>query len=114
MRDHVRWLVQDAVLPPNFIAELSDDVRARVFQERSAQSRIRMLVRLCPNVPIPREAFCTVALNKNDPMRRLRRDKYRPDPLGGMLLLSAKYGRKELLRRGLAVPPPDHWVAVPE
>jgi hypothetical protein len=110
----VRLLVEDAELPPNFIEDLPTSIRTAIFAEKSAQARVRRLVTLVQGVPIPRQAFCTVALDKDDPMRRLRRDKSRPDPLGGMVVLSTKYGRAELERRGVTNLPPDHFVALPD
>jgi len=110
----VNWLIRDAELPPNFLETLEPITRDAIFAEKSAQARVRKLVSLVQAVPIPREAFYTVALNKDDPMRRLRRDKNRTDPLGGMVILSSRYGRQELERRGIPIPPKGHFIAVPD
>lgn len=112
-RGHVLWFVEKAPLPSNFIAELSPQVRAAILGGRSAQDRVRKLFQLLPGIPVPRSAIETVARNKRDPMRRLRQDKYNPDALPGMKLLSTKYGRLRLRKLGLPPLPPDHWMAVP-
>jgi hypothetical protein len=113
LKSRVTWIVRDSELPPNFIAEMPARIRAQIFKLKSAQDRVKALATLMPRVPIPRRAFETVAQGRFDPMRRLRRDKYRTDPLGGMVLLSTKYGRSELIRLGFKDLPKDHWVAVP-
>jgi hypothetical protein len=113
-RSQVVWLVRDASLPPNFVEELAPSIRQQILAGRSAQERIRLLAQLVPGVSIPRIAFETVARDKRDPMRRLRRDASRPNPLGGMVLLSTKYSRAELTALGFGDLPSDHWVAVPE
>lgn len=110
----VHWFVRGAPLPVNFVAELPDDIRSAVFAERSAQDRVRKLAELMPMVPIPRQAFSTVARNKADPMRRLRQDKSKVAVLGNMRLLSWKFGKAKLEALGLQNVPKDHWVAVPE
>ena len=111
-RSQVVWLVRDAELPPNFVEMLAPDVRRRILAGRSAQERIRLLAELVPGVPIPRVAFETVARDKRDPMRRLRRDASRSSPLGDMVLLSTKYARRELTALGFGELPKDHWVSV--
>ncbi len=110
----IRWLVRDAELPHNFVEDLPENVRKQIFDQSSAQSRLKELARLVPGVPIPRVAISTVAMAKDDPLRRTRKDKYRPNALGGMLLLSTKYGKKELARRGFINLPAGHFIAVPE
>jgi hypothetical protein len=111
-RTQVIWLVRDADLPRNFVEELAPGVRKRILAGKSAQERIRLLAELAPGVPIPRVAFETVARDKRDPMRRLRRDASRSSPLGEMVLLSTKYGKRDLAALGFAGLPDDHWVAV--
>lgn len=113
-RNTVMWLVSEAKLPVNFVEKLADDIRTKVFAEKSAQARVRKLAELCPMVPIPRAAFMTVARDKADPMRRLREDALNSDGLGEMKVLSTKYGRKQLERLGFSDLPKDHWVAVPK
>lgn len=113
-RDKVLWLVSKAVLPADFVAELPNQIRRQVFAEKSAQDRIRKLAELVPMTAIPRQAFLTVAKNKADAMRRLRRDALNVDALGDMVLLSTKYRRRELEALGMHGLPKNHWVSVPK
>lgn len=112
-RGNVRWLVQGAHLPDTFIAKLDPETRKHIFAGSSAQERVRLLANLVRGVPIPREAFETVAGNKHDPMRRLRQDKLKGAPLGEVTLLSTKYGKQILASLGFDDLPKDHWIAVP-
>ncbi len=111
MKDAVIWLVKEAVLPLNFMAELSSAVRLQIYRGRSAQARLRLLAELVPGKLIPRQAIETVAMTK-DPLRRTRRDAYKENPLGDMVLLSTKYSKNELRRLGFTTLPPDHWISV--
>ena len=96
---HVTWLVQDAILPPNFIETLPEAVRESIMSGGSAQERMQRFAELVPNTPIPRAALRFVSLNKDDFMRRIREDKSRRSPpLGDMVCLSWKY-RKDLLQQ---------------
>jgi hypothetical protein len=112
-RRTIHWMVDGAPLDSNFLAGLPDNVRDAIFSERSAQERVRKLVTLVQNTFIPRSAFATVAMGKQDPMRRLRQDKHNSGGLGGIRLLSTKYGKAELARMSYTNPPKDHWMAVP-
>lgn len=112
-REEVAWVVEKAALPPDFIADLEPGLRDAILDGRSAQERIRLLGMLVPNTPIPRRAILTVARDKDDPTRRLRRDAGKSDPLGGMVWLSTKYGKDKLRRLGHRSLPKDHWIAVP-
>jgi len=113
LKTGVYWLVRDAELPADFIAELDESVRNAIFAEKSAQDRVRKLAELMPMIPIPRRAFSTVARNKADPMRRLRQDNSKVEVLGNMRLLSSRFRRETLEALGLPNVPKDHWVAVP-
>jgi hypothetical protein len=113
-KDDVRWIVHNEVMLRNFVESLPASTRNAIFAEKSAQGRITKLITLVQGIPIPREAFYTVALDKRDPMRRLRRDKYRTGHLGGMKVFSASYGREELARRGFTNVPKDHFISLPE
>lgn len=112
VRNQVAWVVRQAPLPSDFIAELQSDVRAQIFAGGSAQERIRLLGTLVPNRAIPRRAIMTVARDKDDPTRRLRKDAARHDPHGGMVWLSTKFGRSKLHLLGHRHLPRDHWIAV--
>lgn len=67
----IRWLVKEGVLPSNFLAQLDDDTRQRIFSHSSGQLRVTELFRLVQGKIIPRVAIETVARQK-DPMKRMR------------------------------------------
>jgi hypothetical protein len=113
LRAGIPWVVESAPLAQNFIASLPIKIRTAIFAEPSAQSRVRALITLVQDTPIPREAFLTVARNKFDPMRRLRQDTAKSDPLGGMRVLSAKMHGPTLIRLGFKNVPKDHWISIP-
>lgn len=114
MKNNVLWLVKDADLPQDFIAALDPEVREAILSQPSAQARVRRLVSLLPETPIPRHAFLTVAGTKGDPIRRLRKDAHVDSPLGGMIVLHTGMRRKLLNKLGFSDLPDDHWLAVPE
>lgn len=102
---HLTWLVECAPLPPHFIATLPEAVRDEILSQGSAQQRMRKFAELVPETPIPRSAIVFVSLNKDDPLRRIRRDAaLATPPLGEMLCLSAKYRKAELKRLGVTLP----------
>lgn len=99
---YVRWLVQQTPLPKNFIESLPDAMREQIMAGSSAQDRMRRLAELLPRVPIPRSALRFVSMNKDDFMRRIRRDTSRSmPPLGEMVCLSWKYSRDVARRLGI-------------
>ncbi|MCC6241750.1 MAG: hypothetical protein IT353_02865 [Gemmatimonadaceae bacterium] len=111
-RERVEWLVLRHATPPNFFAALDARVREEILSQPSAQKRLRRLAELVPNVPVPRSAIEFASLNKDDPLRRIRKDKSKArPPLGDMISLSEKYGRDELARLGIALPP-GHFLFV--
>lgn len=116
---HVNWLVDRADFPPSFIASLDDETRRYVFDGLSAQERVRRLAERMPFKFIPRQAFETVAMKPDgDPIRRLRRDRSNESGLGGVRLLSTKYGAEEI-RTILGWEPEEdlpanHWFVVPQ
>ena len=105
----VDWLVMRFETPPNFFAALSPDIRDDILSKPSAQQRLRRLAELVRNTPVPRSAIVFAALNKNDPMRRIRVDTSRKDPpLGDMVCLSERYDKALLARLGTVLPV-DHF-----
>jgi hypothetical protein len=112
-RDAMRMLFEDEPFPDNFVARMDPEVRADVMGRKTIQKRIMALAHALPYVPIPRDAFCTIGRTTGDPMRRIRRDEGRPDPLEGMVILSWKYGKERLARLGIEPLGRDEFVAVP-
>ena len=104
-KEGVDWLIQGAKTPPNFIESLDPGLRDEILRQPSAQQRLRRLAELVPETPIPRSAIVFVSLNKDDPLRRVRVDKSRRvAPLGEMVCLSEKYGKRTLLALGVDLP----------
>ncbi|MDB4889967.1 MAG: naeIR [Gemmatimonadetes bacterium] len=104
-REGVNWLIETAPTPPNFIEKLDPAIREEILTQPSAQRRLKKLAELVPETPIPRSAIVFVSLNKDDPLRRVRVDKSRKmPPLGDMVCLSQKYGKKALVRLGVELP----------
>ena len=109
----VEWVVRDAMLPTDFVAELVPDVRAEIFSAASAQERVFRLFSLCPMTQIPRSAIEIVAGGKKDPMRRLRQDAYNTTGLHGLRIVSTKYGKEQLHSLGFTKLLPNHFVGIP-
>lgn len=112
-RKAMRRLVEPTLIPSNFVAEMDTDVRSEVMGQRTIQARVAMLFRRLPYTPIPRGAVATVARTTGDPMRRVRADAGAGDPLEGMRVLSAKYGKKIVTALGYPPLEPDHFMSVP-
>lgn len=112
-KSRVAWIVQDGSLPQPLLATMSPEIRERILGGSSAQDRVRVLAESFPGIPLSRDLIATVAGNKLDPMRRLRRDTYRKHPLGDMVLLHTSQGRRVLAALGYTELPKDHWIAVP-
>ena len=105
-RERVDWLVLRRPTPPNFFAALDAVVREDILSRPSAQARLRRLAELVSNTPVPRSAIEFASLNKDDPLRRVRKDAARrTPPLGDMVCLSERYGKEVLERLGVTLPP---------
>jgi hypothetical protein len=109
----MRFLVTPAPLPPNFLATLDASLREEILAGRDKQDRITRLFQLVPRTPIPRTAIATVARTTGDPMRRVRADASRDDQLGGMQVLSAKYGNQVVEALGYPRLSRDEFMSVP-
>ncbi|MCA1832554.1 MAG: NaeI family type II restriction endonuclease [Actinomycetota bacterium] len=113
-RAAMHFLVEPSPLPGNFVAEMDPEIRAEVMAERTIQARVATLFRRVPYTAIPRGAVATVARTTGDPMRRLRQDTGANDPLQGMRILSAKYGKGIVEALGHAPLEANHFMAVSE
>jgi hypothetical protein len=87
-RAAIRWLVEDGVLPLNFLGTLDPKVRDAILSQPAGQARVREFFVRVTGRPVPREVIPTLAIQV-DPMRRIRKDKN--DRLGGMKILSGHY-----------------------
>jgi hypothetical protein len=112
-RSRMRLLVPLAPLPPNFVAELDSELRAKIIAEPTIQKRVTRLFRLLPYVPVPRLALQTVAMTTGDPVRRTRADAWAGDPLEGMVVLSSKYAKGVVEELGLEPMPPNCFMSAP-
>jgi hypothetical protein len=112
-RATMRMLVEDAEIPSNFVADMKSDLRERVMSEPTIQTRVTRLFQELPYEPIPRGAIATIARTTGDPMRRLRADSGVDDPLGGMRVLSARYGNQIVVALGHSALRRDEFMSVP-
>ncbi len=113
-REAMVFLVEPTRLPTNFVAEMDSDIRNEVMSQKSIQERVATLFLRLPYTPIPRSAVATAARTTGDPMRRVRADSHAVDPLQGMSIVSAKYGKKTLEALGQPPMDPDHFMSVPK
>ncbi len=113
-RGAMHLLVAATPIPGNFVAEMDPDTRAEVMAQGTIQSRVTTLFRRVPYTAIPRKAVATVARTTGDPMRRLRRDAGAENPLKGMRILSARYGKGIVEALGHDPLDADHFMSVPE
>ena len=111
-RDTMRMLVDAAPLPTNFVASISAHIRSRIVAGSTIQQRVTALFNELPGVPMPRDAIRTVARTEGDPMRRLRADAHATDSLGGMRILSFKYGNGVVQALGHASLERDEFMGV--
>jgi hypothetical protein len=106
-------IVPPTPIPANFVAEMDPTLRSTITEEETIQARVTKLFLLVPKTPIPRSAIATVARTTGDPMRRVRADSQAGDPLGGMQILSAKYGNAVLEALGYPRLGTDEFMSVP-
>ena len=108
----IRWLVQDGRLPTNFLAELSEEVRQKIFSQPSGQLRVNELFRSVQGRIIPRVAIETVARQK-DPMKRMR-DARKVLKAEGILVLGHQGNDPKLAKsRGYPVPKKGEAISLP-
>lgn len=113
-RGAMRYLVEPAMLPSNFVADMDPVIRAEVMGQETIQARVATLFRRVPYTAIPRGAVATVARTTGDPIRRTRADSQAGDPLQGMRILSAKYGKSIIEALGQDPLDRDHFMSVPQ
>jgi Restriction endonuclease NaeI len=113
-RSAMKLLVPSSPLPVNFVEQMDHAVRIAVTEEPTIQARVTKLFTLLPRTSIPRNAVATVARTTGDPLRRVRSDTWARDPLGGMRILSAKYGNTVVEALGYPRLGQDEFMAVPQ
>jgi Restriction endonuclease NaeI len=112
-REAMRLLVPPTPLSGNFVDEMDPKVRAKAVAQPTIQARVKSLFTQLPYTPIPRSAVTTIARTTGDPVRRTRADKHTADPLGGMQVLSTKYGNPVIEALGRPRLGPNEYMAVP-
>jgi hypothetical protein len=111
-RERMVMLVESMPLPANFVAEIPEESRTKILAGRTIQQRVTALFAELPGVPIPRDAIRTIARTEGDPMRRLRADAHAEGSLGGMRILSFKYGNGVVQAVGYPALQKDEFMAV--
>lgn len=107
-------LVPPSPIPPNFVAEMAPDKRSEVVEQPTIQARVTRLFKLFPYTPVPRSALQTVARTGGDPVRRIRADTGKGDPLDGMVVLSSQSGGNAVVEAlGYPPLPTGMFMAVP-
>lgn len=102
-RAAIRWLMQDDMLPANFLLQLNPDVRAAVLTPRSGQARVTELFRHVQDRIVPRQAIVTLA-TQDDPMKRVR-DARKALVVEGITVLGG-YRKDRLIAASLGLPEP--------
>lgn len=111
----IRWIRQNAPLPPNVLLHIpNEDLRA-IFAPKSGQRRINQLFRLATNQRITRNVVATVA-QQSDYMKRVRTNGGARSTLQseGIIILSGDYKRQVNIAEdlGCAVPKEGEMVSV--
>lgn len=106
-------LVEPAAVPGNSLAEMDPSTRAEVMAQGTIQSRVNDTFPTCPLHTIPR-GEATIARTTGDPMQRVRRNAGAENPLRGMRILSARYGKGIIEALGHDPLDTDHFMSVPE
>ncbi len=70
-RSHIRWLAEDAPLPPNALLDLTEEDLSRIFASRFGTKRVDELFRRAQGKVIGRGVVATVA-QQEDYMKRVR------------------------------------------
>ena len=111
-KKHIRWLVEEAPMPRNFLLGLDSTIRESIMSQRSGVQRIKELFLNVTGQLIPRTAIEQVAQQK-DPMRRARQMKLRLIA-EGVLVLCATYeaDREQFARHGFTNFRNDDWVSI--
>jgi hypothetical protein len=111
-KQRIRWILQGAPMPRNFILDLDDDIRALVLSASSGRQRIRTLFENVTGRLIPRSAILQVAQQK-DSLKRAREAKALM-AAEGYKVLCATYDvdRLEFLRYGFRTFNDDDWLCV--
>lgn len=95
---NIKWLIFEEPYPPNFWRHIREEVVDEIFAGKSGAERVRRLVRLVQDKPLPRKVILDVA-QQLDPLKRLRKNGGARDALllDDVVLLSGDHHR-ELIR----------------
>ena len=105
-KQRIDWLVAPSLLPPNFLATLSDSDRTAIFNQRKGQARVTEFLRRVTSRVIPRLAIETVAQQK-DPMKRIRKNGGAQDELlnEGIVIFVGDWIKPRALAAACGLPP---------
>lgn len=106
----VRWLFQDAALPPNLLAHLNEEDAAAIFSPKTGQARIDELFRRIQCTSIDPVTVSTVVMHE-DGARRARDARERLRKEGILVLASAEEHRDLARKLELPVPERGQWVS---
>lgn len=114
-RSRIRWLHQDASMPPNALLQIESTAVERIMAPHSGQARVNELLRHATGRRLTRNIVATVA-QQDDFMKRVRenggaRSALRPE---GYLVLGGDYHYQQGIARdlGTVVPEPGEIVCV--
>ena len=111
----IRWLAQDAELPPNVLLSLDEDQVERILGQRSGQQRVNELLRTVTNRRVGRNTIATVA-QQDDYMKRIRSNGGARSALApeGIIIPGGDYSaHREVARQlGAMVPEPGEVVSL--
>jgi len=102
-KKRIKWLVENARLEPNALAELDENTRAAVLLPQKGQPRINELFRRMKNRRVPRRLITALA-RQDDPMKRVR-DAKKHLKKEGIIVVCGRYSdeRKEAEHRGFTL-----------
>ena len=112
-KERIRWLVENAPLPRNFLFDLEPQTRKIILAQKSGTQRLHALFKNVKNQIIPRAAVVQVAQLKGDPLKRAREAKAVFATLGiNVLCATYKNDRAEFRRNGFTGFADDDWLAI--
>ena len=110
---HIRWLLNNADMPPNFLLDLDDVTRKKVLAPTSGKQRLMALFRNVTGQIIPRSAILQVAQLQGDPLKRAREAKI-PLAAQGYEVMCATYlpERARMIAHGFPDLKDDDWLSI--
>ncbi|MCB1087490.1 MAG: restriction endonuclease [Verrucomicrobiae bacterium] len=110
-KKHIRWIIEEGILPANLLATLDPKIRAQILDSGSGQKRINQLFRLVQRRVISRVDVETVARQK-DPMKRVRDARLHLAKEGILIIGHQGDDPAKAKKYGLPVPIKGEFVSV--